>query len=172
MKKKSSKINRIREYAFYILFSMRVGKLDVDEAMETFLKAEEVEGLKAEIIRKVNTWKRNREDIDKKIGEHLKKGSIENLNNIAISVLRLGICEMEYLPEVPERVAINEAVNLAKEFGDEPTAKLVNGIMDARLRAISSGDAVEDVETKVEMETEVEAETEAEAEAEAEAKAE
>ncbi len=158
MKKKSSKIDRIREYAFYILFSSRVGKLDVDEAMETFLKSDEVEGLKTQIIRKVNTWKRNREDIDRLIGEHLKKGTVENLNNIAISVLRLGFCEMEYLEDVPVRVAINEAVNLAKKFGDEPTAKLVNGVMDARLGVSSPGEETEAVIEVKEADTETEAE--------------
>lgn len=150
MKKKSSKIDRIREYAFYILFSSRVGKLDVDEVMETFLKSDEVEGLKNNIIRKVNMWKRNQEDIDKLISSHLKKGTIENLNNIAVSVLRLGYCEMAYLPEVPPRVAINEAVNLAKKFGDEQTAKLVNGVMDAHLKAPLAGEEVEEAEEETE----------------------
>ena len=158
MKKKSSKINRIREYAFYILFSSRVGNLDVNEAMETFLKSDEVEGLKNNIIRKVNMWKRNQEDIDKLIGAHLKKGTVENLNNIAISVLRLGFCEMVYLDEVPARVAINEAVNLAKKFGDEQTAKLVNGVMDAHLRAPLAGS--EEAEAETPEEDEAEAETE------------
>jgi N utilization substance protein B len=45
---------------------------------------------------------------------------------------------MEFMNEIPPRVAIDEAVELVKKFGDAPSAGFVNGIMDARLRQISA----------------------------------
>jgi len=45
------------------------------------------------------------------------------------NVLRIGIQEMKYDPEIPEKVAINEAIELAKTFGGESSGKFVNGVL-------------------------------------------
>ena len=50
---------------------------------------------------------------------------------MALSILRLAVYEMKYVDDVPQKVAINEAVNLAKEYGGEEDAKFINGILGA-----------------------------------------
>lgn len=63
---------------------------------------------------------------------------IREVDPVERAVLRLGVCELRYHPEIPFRVVINEAVELAKMFGAEHGHKYVNGILDkvaARLRA-------------------------------------
>lgn len=54
---------------------------------------------------------------------------IEQISSVDRSVLRLGIYELEFLKEVPPKVAINEAVELAKTFGGETSGKFVNGVL-------------------------------------------
>jgi N utilization substance protein B len=46
------------------------------------------------------------------------------------ALLRLGVCELSLHPEVPYRVVINEAVELAKTFGAEAGHKYINGVLD------------------------------------------
>jgi transcription antitermination protein NusB len=51
------------------------------------------------------------------------------------NILRLGTYELLWLNEVPAKVTMNEAIELAKDFGDEEAAKFVNGILDKVLAA-------------------------------------
>jgi len=101
-------------------------------------QTDQAKGLKGIVEKKIRTWNNNKEKIDDIIKSHLRRGKLEDLPNVSLCVLRLGICEMEYMKEVPPRVAIDEAVELVKKFGDPPSAGFVNGIMDAHLRQISA----------------------------------
>ena len=53
-----------------------------------------------------------------------------------LAILRIGVCELAYHPEVPFRVVINEAVELAKVFGAEQSHRYVNGVMDKVARSL------------------------------------
>ena len=134
MKKKSNPKSLARESAFSIIFSSHVGNIEITRALESYLKTGEYEILDFDIRKKVHTWNKNREEIDKLITGHLKKGTIEDLSNVSLNILRLGFCELEYFEEIPPRVVLNEAIELAKKFGDPATAKLVNGILDSHLK--------------------------------------
>ncbi|MEW6562603.1 MAG: transcription antitermination factor NusB [Pseudomonadota bacterium] len=77
------------------------------------------------------------EDLQAEIAPHLDR-PIEELSPIEFSVLMLGAYEMLRHPEVPYRVVINEAVELAKTFGGTDGHKFVNGVLDklaAKVRA-------------------------------------
>lgn len=56
--------------------------------------------------------------------------SITQLNPVELSILRMGVWELEFMPETPYRVVINEAVELAKAFGAEGAHAYVNGVLD------------------------------------------
>lgn len=56
--------------------------------------------------------------------------ALADVNPVELAVLRTGVCELMFHPEVPYRVVINEAVELAKTFGSENGHKYVNGILD------------------------------------------
>ncbi|HEX2033780.1 MAG TPA: transcription antitermination factor NusB [Chloroflexota bacterium] len=60
---------------------------------------------------------------------------LEQMSPVDKSILRLAIFEMLYVPEVPAKVAINEAVELAKLFGHDSTPKFVNGVLGSIARA-------------------------------------
>jgi len=71
---------------------------------------------------------RNKKRIDKKIAEAAPEWPIDKLNRIDLAVLRLAIYELEQ-KEAPPKVIIDEAVELAKEFGSDNSASFINGVL-------------------------------------------
>jgi N utilization substance protein B len=72
---------------------------------------------------------RNR--LDEIIRRFSKGWKIERMAMVDRNILRLGVFELCFLPEIPPRVAINEAIELAKRFGDVNSTGFVNGILDS-----------------------------------------
>ncbi len=64
------------------------------------------------------------------ISEHLNAGwSFDRISKVAASALKLAIYEMLYSDDVPSKAAINEAVDISKEYGDDKTGAFVNGVL-------------------------------------------
>lgn len=82
--------------------------------------------------RLVQTMKRDQKKIDKLIHKHAPEWPLEKMNPVERVILILGICEL-INPEkdVPVNVAINEAIELAKAYGDDNSGKFVNGVLNA-----------------------------------------
>jgi len=70
-----------------------------------------------------------KEEIDRIIGRFAPLFPVEQLSFIDRNIWRMGIYEMLYLKETPTKVAINEAVELAKNFGSESSPRFVNGVL-------------------------------------------
>ncbi len=69
--------------------------------------------------------------IDKDISTHAPEWPIEQITIVDRNILRVGIYEMKYDESIPAKVAINEAIELAKAFGGESSGKFVNGVLGA-----------------------------------------
>lgn len=74
------------------------------------------------------------EAIDARMIPHLDR-TITLLNPVELSVLRLAIYELQFHPEVPPPVVINEAIELAKEYGSVEGYKFVNGVLNAIVKS-------------------------------------
>lgn len=68
--------------------------------------------------------------IDKLIGESSKNWRIDRMSRVDRNILRLGACELLAFRDVPVKVVINEAVELAKRFGTAESSAFVNGVLD------------------------------------------
>ena len=68
-------------------------------------------------------------ELDEKIDEVAKGWKTRRMGKVELAILRLAVYEMKYDEEVPENVAINEAVELAKKFGGSDAPAFVNGIL-------------------------------------------
>jgi N utilization substance protein B len=68
-------------------------------------------------------------ELDEKIDEVAKGWKTRRMGKVELAILRLAVYEMKYDEEVPEKVAINEAVELAKKFGGSDAPAFVNGIL-------------------------------------------
>lgn len=80
----------------------------------------------------LNGVRRNRAELDAALTEHAANWALERMATTDRNVLRLGAFEILY-SETPGKVAINEAVELAKRFGAKNSAQFVNGILDGLL---------------------------------------
>lgn len=74
---------------------------------------------------------KNREEILKMIEKHAPEWPFEKIARSDRAILELGIYELVFDKEVPDLVAINEAIELAKEFGVENSSKFVNGVLSS-----------------------------------------
>lgn len=121
-----------REWALKILYQADIIKGPIVKSAEQFLAIEENKDPESEAFCQslVKGVEAHKSDIDKKIVEYAKNWEFHRIALIDRNVLRLGIYELKYEARVPPKVAINEAVELAKKYGDLDSSKFVNGILD------------------------------------------
>lgn len=81
---------------------------------------------------------KNKEKIAELITKHAPEWPLPKIAPIDRAILELAIFEMLYLPEVPDIVAIDEAIELAKTFGNENSQKFINGVLNAILESEGS----------------------------------
>ncbi len=79
----------------------------------------------------------NMSEIDNLIRPCLDR-DLEDLNPVELAVLRLAVYEFKFRPDVPYRVVINEALELAKSFGSDQGFKYINGVLDAVAKNVRS----------------------------------
>ena len=76
-----------------------------------------------------NNLKANKEQIDELINKYAKNWSVNRMAKVDLSILRLAICELIFIEEIPNKVSINEAIELAKLYCDDKSPKFINGIL-------------------------------------------
>jgi len=81
------------------------------------------------------------EDIDGKINSVLTDWDLERLAAADLAILRLAVFELSYSLGVPPKVAINEAVDLAKQYSTEDSPKFINGVLSGVLKNIKSAES-------------------------------
>lgn len=80
----------------------------------------------------------NKEQIDALIRENLKNRSFERTSKVNLSILRMAIGEILFIDDVPAKVSANEAVEIAKEYGDEKSPKFVNAVIGAVIEKLNN----------------------------------
>lgn len=122
----------MREEAFKVIYSMQIQKVEnKEEQIELYIESNNINNKEAqEYIKDVAFGiEKHQENIDNQIKQNLKENwRIERISKIDLSILRLAIYEIEY-KEIPYKVAINEAVELAKKYGEDTSKNFVNGIL-------------------------------------------
>ena len=78
----------------------------------------------------------NMKDIDQLITEVAPDWPINQITLVDRNILRIGVFELVYSPEIPPKVAINEAIELAKTFGGKSSGKFVNGVLGSIFRQL------------------------------------
>ena len=123
--------HEMRECIFCLLFQNEFyGTVEFEEQMENFLAEKSLsENKQNEIREKIKCLVEKLPDIDEKISANAKGWKIDRIAKAELAILRLGIYEAQYDENVPVGVAINEAVELAKAYGDDNGASFVNGIL-------------------------------------------
>ncbi len=124
-----------REQAFAILFEKSFHpETELDDIIEINLDQELIKEDEYATRLAKTTWKMLF-DIDELIEKNSIGWRISRISKVSLAILRLAICEIMYISEVPVSVSINEAVELCKKYGAEEDAPFVNGILGSISRA-------------------------------------
>jgi N utilization substance protein B len=123
--------SKAREVALCILYQIELSKVDFQKSLQSYLEtypqnqdAVDFASLLAQGVVK------NLEYIDSLIKKHVKNWEIERMAIIDRSILRIACFELLFLEDIPPKVSINEAIELAKRFGDLDSPRFVNGVID------------------------------------------
>jgi N utilization substance protein B len=136
----SRKRSRARHHAVQAVYQWQLTGHDVGEIVTQFLAAQDPKSFEVEYFRDLlRGVAMNLSRLDGWIAPHIDR-PIEQLDLVERAILRLGAYELGFHPEVPYRVAINEAVELAKTFGAEEGHKYVNGVLDKLARELRSAE--------------------------------
>ena len=100
--------------------------VSLDEFWNQYKVSEDVKAFAEQLVNGVLEHK----DLDALIGKHATNWKVSRMQIVDRNILRLGAYELLWLDEVPAKVTVNEAIELARDFGDEEAAKFVNGILD------------------------------------------
>ncbi len=79
----------------------------------------------------INGVVNNLDEIDKYITKYATEWPLEQITIVDRNILRIGVYELVFDSEIPAKVAINEAIEIAKTFGGESSGKFVNGVLGA-----------------------------------------
>ncbi|MHA7137361.1 transcription antitermination factor NusB [Rossellomorea arthrocnemi] len=116
-----------REKALQALFQIDMSGIEPDVALTNVL--EEDQKMDAYLQQLVLGFIENQKRIDGHIRENLEKWSFDRLAKVDRNILRLGVYELLFVEDVPNNVVINEAVEIAKIFGDDQSSKFINGVL-------------------------------------------
>lgn len=122
----------IRENAFKLIYSLEIQKSEnLEEQMDLFFESNNIkdEEAKKYIKNVVLGIDKNEEQILENIEKNLKEDwKLNRISKMDLSILKLAIYEIKFT-DIPYKVAINEAVELAKKYGEDKSKNFVNGIL-------------------------------------------
>lgn len=136
-----------RALAFQVLYSLSFTPAEtLQDVARAFTKAPDQgesavkdgvpEGFAWDLVEGVWT---NQAALDGHLASFSQNWRIERMGKVEITLLRLALYELVYRSDIPPKVAINEAVELSKQFGDDGSRGFVNGILDAAAKAVDTG---------------------------------
>lgn len=128
----------VRERVLQILYALELNEDNTQMIIDSLMadvqeKADRDFG--TDLVRKVVKHKK---ELDDQIGQHVNNWEMNRIALIDKLLLRMGICEILFFPEIPPKVSINESIEVAKEFSTAGSGKFINGILDAILAEIRS----------------------------------
>ena len=122
-----------REYALQLLYALDANPSPgLRETLQTF--REEQTGIQARVREfaesLVQGVHEQRETLDAAIRARSKNWALSRMPRVDLNVMRMAAYELMFRPDIPKKVSINEAIEIARRFGDKESPSFVNGILD------------------------------------------
>jgi len=127
------KRTKAREFALQILYQIDITKSDAGSTIEDFWKNREIdtEGVVKEFAEGIILGViEHKDEIDKAISEAAENWELGRMAVVDRNILRMTTYELLHRQDIPPKVSINEAIEIAKKYGDRDSGKFVNGILD------------------------------------------
>jgi N utilization substance protein B len=127
-----------REVVLQALYANEIGKGKWEDIIKTVIKPRlsndtEVFKFAERLFLKIVN---NQDEIDEIIQEHLNNWRLERLNAIDRLLLRIAIAEFLFYEQIPTKVSINEAIEIAKKYSTKKSGNFINGILDSSLEQL------------------------------------
>jgi N utilization substance protein B len=123
--------SKAREVALHLLYQIDLAKEEYHQSFQKYIEnnpqKQEVVDFSFSLLEGVMN---NAAHIDSVIKKYVRNWEIDRMAVVDRNILRIACFELLFLEEVPPKVAINEAIELAKRFGDIDSPRFINGILD------------------------------------------
>jgi len=120
-----------RELALKFLYQFELNEGDLDEQIKVFLERnspqEDVEIFMKELVLSLLDKMKEIDEIIQKFSDHWV---LDRMTVVDRNILRIGTCELLFSFSTPPKVVINEAIDIAKKYGNEDSPEFINGILD------------------------------------------
>lgn len=118
-----------------VLFQMDLNNEYSLDSLNIFLENNELENDENEYLKTtIPVILENLEEIDKIISQHLEGWSFRRLAKTDKAIIRIAVYEFLFREDIPKEVAINEAISIAKNFGNSDSYKFINGVLGSIYR--------------------------------------
>ncbi len=128
------KRTKAREYVLQMLYQVEITRGNWQEALENFWQGNERKDVPGELkdfsAQLLGGVVQHIQEIDKKISKYAANWQLERMAFVDRNIMRLGCFELLFRQDIPPKVAINEAVELAKKYSGLESGKFVNAILD------------------------------------------
>lgn len=137
---------KARDNAFKCVYELEFGRNEnIDNILRNCYEENNVSQTEKDYIEKVVRGIKDRlEQIDSIILANLKNWSIDRIAKIDLAILRLAIYEIKYMEDIPEKVSANEAVELAKTYGNNDSKSFVNGLIAKVIESKEEGNGTKE----------------------------
>lgn len=122
-----------REIATRLVFEMSINKESYVDIIESFREntEEKIEDIDFEyVIRVLKGISENEAQINETISKYLVKWKLERLPKMNLAILKMASYEILFEEDIPNKVTINEAIELAKRYGDDNAPSFINGVLN------------------------------------------
>jgi len=132
MKAKIGKRRQARENVLKILYQVEILGDDLDSVLDRYWDAsptfdDTIKKFANELVKGIAEKK---DELDEVIKNKLKNWNFERVAIIDRNILRMGVYEIMFREDIPDSVSINEAIEIAKKYGDQESSRFINGILD------------------------------------------
>ena len=126
-----------REIAMKMLYAASLGgEESMSEVLEQSGQADTLSGKEKTFLENLVAGVRDRqEELDEIISQYAQGWALNRLAKVDLTILRMAVYEIKYMPEVPVGATINEAVELSKQFCEDKSSGFINGILGSVARA-------------------------------------
>ncbi len=121
--------SRSREIAMEVIYQMDIHNT-FDKEFANKMTGQYEEELDQKYIDEIiGLFIEQKEFIDGEITPLLKKWTLDRISKIDLAILRLAVTELKLMPAIPDKVTVNEAINMSKKYVDEKSGKFINGLL-------------------------------------------
>ncbi|RXT14035.1 transcription antitermination factor NusB [Ammoniphilus sp. CFH 90114] len=123
------KRREVREKVVQVLYQVDMRGIDISEAMKA-TSDEPIEQQDREYLESIVKGILNHQtELDESIKKYLRNWSLERLGFVDRAILRLAAYEIYYMDDIPDKVSVNEAIELSRSFGMEESVKYINAVL-------------------------------------------